>query len=124
MKRFIIMAAVALGVSATAVADNNVNAKDWTISLNVAKLGKYLDLTSNQYNDVENITTYFSDKMYSAYLSKDAKQTKKLREAVYGNFKLMKEALSDAQYKKYLYLMNVTLRNKGLDSYIESLPQE
>ena len=32
MKRFIIMAAVALGVSATAVADNNVNAKDWTIS--------------------------------------------------------------------------------------------
>ncbi len=118
------MAAVALGVSATAVADNNVNAKDWTISLNVAKLGKYLDLTSNQYNDVENITTYFSDKMYSAYLSKDAKQTKKLREAVYGNFKLMKGALSDAQYKKYVYLMNVTLRNKGLDSYIESLPQE
>lgn len=124
MKRIIIMAAVALSMGTTAFADNNVSAKNWGINFNVSKLGKYLELTSSQYNDVENITTYFSDKMYSAYLSKEEKQSKRLREAVYGNFKLMKETLSDEQYKKYVYLINVTLRNKGLDSLIEAQPQK
>jgi len=42
-----------------------------------------------------------------------------LREAVYGNFKLMKRTLTNEQYKKYVQLLNVTLKNKGLDSYME-----
>lgn len=55
----------------------------------------------------------------SASYAKEAKQGKKLREAVYGNFKLMKRTLTNEQYKKYVQLLNVTLKNKGLDSYME-----
>ncbi len=120
MKRIIILAAVALSMGTTAFADNDVNAKEWGLNVNVSKLGKYLDLNSSQYNEVKNITSYFSEKMYNAYLSKEEKQSKRLREAVYGNFKLMKETLSEEQYKKYVYLINVTLRNKGLVSIIEN----
>ena len=57
--------------------------------------------------------------MHSAIYAKEAKQGKKLREAVYGNFKLMKRTLTNEQYKKYVQLLNVTLKNKGLDSYME-----
>lgn len=62
---------------------------------------------------------YFADKVQSASYAKEAKQGKKLREAVYGNFKLMKRTLTNEQYKKYVQLLNVTLKNKGLDSYME-----
>ncbi|WP_394814672.1 hypothetical protein [Phocaeicola vulgatus] len=44
-----------------------------------------------------------------------------MREAVYGNFKLMKRTLTNEQYKKYVQLLNVTLKNKGLDSYMEDV---
>ena len=50
---------------------------------------------------------------------KKLNKVKKLREAVYGNFKLMKRTLTNEQYKKYVQLLNVTLKNKGLDSYME-----
>ena len=63
----------------------------------------------------------FADKVQSASYAKEAKQGKKLREAVYGNFKLMKRTLTNEQYKKYVQLLNVTLKNKGLDSYMEDV---
>lgn len=122
MKRIIIMAAVALGLSATAFAGNGGNANSYSINVNLENLGKYLALSSDQYEEVANITSFFSDKMQSASFAKD--KTQKLREAVYGNFKLMKKTLTDEQYKKYVYLVNVTLRNKGLDSSLEGMPQE
>ena len=31
----------------------------------------------------------------------------------------MKRTLTNEQYKKYVQLLNVTLKNKGLDSYME-----
>ena len=39
----------------------------------------------------------------------------KLRNAVYGNLKLMRKTLSAEQYAKYAALMNLTLLNKGID---------
>ena len=40
---------------------------------------------------------------------------KKVRKAVYGNLKLMKQTLDDKQYSNYVRLMAMTLRNKGID---------
>ena len=74
-----------------------------------------------QMEEVANISDYFADKVQSASYAKEAKQGKKLREAVYGNFKLMKRTLTNEQYKKYVQLLNVTLKNKGLDSYMEDV---
>ena len=39
----------------------------------------------------------------------------KVRNAVYGNLKLMKQTLNEKQYADYVRLMAVTLRNKGID---------
>ena len=111
MKRLVLLVVVALGMSATSFAGEKVEGKDWKVDVNVAKLSKYLNLDARQMEEVANISDYFADK--------EAKQGKKLREAVYGNFKLMKRTLTNEQYKKYVQLLNVTLKNKGLDSYME-----
>ena len=38
-----------------------------------------------------------------------------VRNAVYGNLKLMRQTLSTEQYAKYAALMNITLMNKGIE---------
>lgn len=119
MKRLVLLVVVALGMSATSFAEEKVEGKDWKVDVNVAKLSKYLNLDARQMEEVANISDYFADKVQSASYAKEAKQGKKLREAVYGNFKLMKRTLTNEQYKKYVQLLNVTLKNKGLDSYME-----
>ena len=117
MKRLVLLVVVALGMSATSFAGEKVEGKDWKVDVNVAKLSKYLNLDARQMEEV----AYFADKVQSASYAKEAKQGKKLREAVYGNFKLMKRTLTNEQYKKYVQLLNVTLKNKGLDSYMEDV---
>ena len=54
-------------------------------------------------------------KMTKESLSRDTKrQEERLQKAVYGNLKLMKSALSDNQYRKYVTLLNVTNNNNRL----------
>ncbi len=118
MKRLAFMVVAALVMSATSFAANKVKSQTWTISMNVNKLGQYLNLSGDQYQEVAAISEYFGKKMQNAAGSKEAKQGERLREAVYGNFKLMKNTLSEEQYKKYIRLMNITLKHKGLDIYL------
>ena len=86
------------------------------------RVGEYAAVTLLKY-DANNRSRLVDPEMVIAKLekeaAKEAKQGKKLREAVYGNFKLMKRTLTNEQYKKYVQLLNVTLKNKGLDSYME-----
>lgn len=121
MKRLVLMVVVALGMSATSLAGNKVEGKDWKVDVNVAKLSQFLKLNARQMEEVASISDYFADKVQSASYAKETKQGKKLREAVYGNFKLMKRTLTDEQYRKYVQLVNVTLKNKGLDAYMEDV---
>lgn len=95
MKRLVLLVVVALGMSATSFAGEKVEGKDWKVDVNVAKLSKYLNLDARQMEEVANISDYFADKVQSASYAKEAKQGKKLREAVYGNFKLMKRTLTN-----------------------------
>jgi hypothetical protein len=121
MKRVLVMVVAALSMTATCFAEGKNENQDWTMNVNVAKLGKYLNLNSNQFTEVAAITDYFNDRVSDASYAKEEKQAQKLREAVYGNFKLMKRTLNGEQYKKYVQLMNTTLRNKGLDVYMEEV---
>ena len=52
--------------------------------------------------------------MSKATTAKKDKEAK-LRNAVYGNLKLMRQTLSAEQYAKYAALMNITLMNKGIE---------
>ena len=83
-------------------------------NINVSKLGKYLKLNSDQSEEVANICDYFSTQMSRATTAKKDKEAK-LRNAVYGNLKLMRKTLSAEQYAKYAALMNITLQNKGIE---------
>ena len=116
MKRLGLTLAAALVFSvsmfAEGVQDNN--AQKWNGSINKSKLTKYLNLSSNQHEKVADICDYFEQEMTRANASKtDNKE--KVRKAVYGNLKLMKQTLDDKQYSNYVRLMAMTLRNKGID---------
>lgn len=105
--------ALCLG-AATFAAENQPTEAKWEKKINVSKLGKYLNLAPTQQEDVANITEFFSEQMSKATRAKKD-QDKKLHNAVYGNLKLMKETLTPQQYAKYTMLLNVTLKNKGIE---------
>ena len=112
MKRIGLTLVAALCLAATTfAAGNQPTAAKWEGKINVNKLGKYLNLTSAQSEEVSNICEYFTDQMGRATTAKESK----LHNAVYGNLKLMKRTLTDAQYSKYAALLNVTLKNKGIE---------
>lgn len=119
MKRSFLSVVMFLSLSTVGYSqENKLNVGDWTLEASLPKLSRYLNLNAEQYDDVANAIEFFSDKMKSAKYSKKNRQVKYLKEAVYGNLKLMKATLSQAQYKKYLLLLNCELKNRGLNAYV------
>lgn len=123
MKRITLLFVAYLFVGATSFAGEriaNVSGNAWNWSVSAGRLTNYLELNSNQYDEVSTACEYFSDKLLQAARSKDeASRSALVRKAVWGNLKLMKSALSEQQYRKYVTLLNLTLHNKGLDVYLD-----
>lgn len=115
MKKLGLTFVVALAFSASVFA-NGGDGKDgkWDGSINKAKLTKYLNLTAAQNDEVADICDYFQEQMKSANSSKK-NSDEKVRQAVYGNLKLMKKTLNEEQYASYVRLLALTLRNKGIE---------
>ena len=86
---------------------NNVSKEPF----NFEKLSNYLQLSSYQANEVENINEYFLDIQGESLRASEKMRDKKMRQAVYGNLKLMKKVLTPEQYRKYVVLLNVTNNN-------------
>ena len=107
-----LVAAVCLTVTTFAAGNQPTTAK-WEGNINVSKLSKYLNLSDDQHKEVANICEYFSEQMSRATNSKK-NQEKLLRNAVYGNLKLMKKTLNEKQYADYAKILNITLLNKGI----------
>lgn len=110
--RKLIMAVAVLGMSATmnfakAQCVNEYGNKE-PFAVEFSRLSSYLGLAPYQMEEVLNINDYFVQEQRKS-LSKDLKrQDERLQKAVYGNLKLMKEALTADQYRKYVILLNVT----------------
>lgn len=120
MKRLFVSVFAVLSLSTVCFSQKKLEINDWNMKMHLPELARYLDLSSNQYDDVANAIDFFEDKMNSAKYSKGERQIKYLNEAIYGNLKLMKSTLSEVQYKKYLRILNTQIQNKGLNSYIMS----
>lgn len=88
-------------------------AQVWDGSINKAKLTKYLKLNSVQDEKVSDICDFFKEEMELANRASSNKN-QKIRNAVYGNLKLMKKTLDEKQYVSYVRLMAMTLNNKGI----------
>ncbi|MFR0993824.1 MAG: hypothetical protein ACLSGQ_04305 [Parabacteroides distasonis] len=116
--RKLIMAVAVLGMSATmnfakAQCVNEYGNKE-PFAVEFSRLSSYLGLAPYQMEEVLNINDYFVQEQRKS-LSKDLKrQNERLQKAVYGNLKLMKEALTADQYRKYVILLNVTNNNNRL----------
>ncbi|MBQ8520219.1 MAG: hypothetical protein IJ456_02315 [Bacteroides sp.] len=122
MRKLFLGVALMLGVCAAFAGNKNENeSRKWDMNINMEKLGRCLNLKGGQYDEVYGINEYFTEKMRTVAHVKAEKQGQRVREAVYGNFKMMKQALNDDQYRKYVQLMNLTLKNKGLDVYMEDV---
>ena len=116
--RKLFMAVAILGLSATVSFAKaqcvNENGNKEPFAVEFGKLSSYLDLTPSQMDEVYDINEYFKGQQKES-LSRDTKrQEERLQKAVYGNLKLMKSALSDNQYRKYVTLLNVTNNNNRL----------
>lgn len=115
MKRLGLTLVAAACLSATAfAAGNQPTPARWEGNINVGRLSQYLRLNSKQYDEVSHICEYFNQQMKRASTSKKA-QDKKTREAVYGHLKLMKTTLTQKQYVDYVKVLNITLKNKGIE---------
>ena len=116
--RKLFMAVAILGISATVSFAKaqcvNENGNKEPFAVEFGKFSSYLDLTPSQMDEVYEINEYFKGQQKES-LSRDTKrQEERLQKAVYGNLKLMKSALSDNQYRKYVTLLNVTNNNNRL----------
>lgn len=116
--RKLFMAVAILGISATVSFAKaqcvNENGNKEPFAVEFGKLSSKMDLTPSQMDEVYDINEYFKGQQKES-LSRDTKrQEERLQKAVYGNLKLMKSALSDNQYRKYVTLLNVTNNNNRL----------
>lgn len=118
MKRFGFTLVAALCLSASMFAAGNQPTTEktvkWNSSINVNKLSKFLNLENAQYDEVSNICQYFDEQMSRATGSKKD-QDAKVRNAVYANLKLMKKVLNEKQYANYTKVLNMTLKNRGIE---------
>jgi hypothetical protein len=114
MKKLMMTLVATMCFSATVLAaGNQPTTEKWEGEINTYKLAQYLQLKSNQAEEVANICDYFAEQMKMANRSKD--YMKALHRAIYGNLKLMKNVLTDEQYAKYTRVINITLQNNGVD---------
>ena len=100
------VAAVLLCATMGFARENRNNVSKEPFAINFEKLSNYLQLSSYQANEVANINEYFLDMQ-----GESLRASEKMREAVYGNLKLMKKVLTPEQYRKYVVLLNVTNNN-------------
>ena len=80
-------------------------------------LVRYLDVDSNQVEKLDIAFSMTEDKMEAALEKNNEVAAEK---AMYFNLKNVKSVLSDAQYKKYLTLINATVNNTKSNAYSDT----
>ena len=84
-------------------------------TIRFGQLSRYLDLQPSQQESVYRISEAFMVDQQEA-LSRSARKEELMTRALHANLKQMKEALSEAQYRNYVTLLNVTSNNQVLSS--------
>ena len=113
MKLSLTLVAVAFSASIFAKGTTSSNDQKWTGVIDSSSLNKYLQLDSDQHEEVINICDHLEKEMKAANYAKKNKD-QKLRQAVYSNLKLMKKTLNEKQYSNYVRALSATLRNNGI----------
>jgi len=112
--RNLMMVVVAMVLSATLNLVQAQNVEKGPFPVNTGRLITYLELAPYQVTEVEKINDYFIKMQSESVWGTPELKEKKIQNAVLGNLKLMKEALTADQYRKYVQLLNVTNNNNRL----------
>ena len=91
---------------------NTANAYD--LSVNMKQLGKTLHLADDQKEAVAEIHKTFCAEMVFATQYGKEECDERVEEAIKKDLGYMNYILSADQYKKYVLLLNATMRNRGL----------
>ena len=121
MKKYFIMLVMMLTMSVYLFAEENTATKmaeteRYELKINHRRLACILDMSSDQMemsNDI--ISELESDMMFAAVMNTEKSRNAVVANAVKKNTKYMHYILNDAQYKKYLMLLNLTLEHRGFD---------
>ena len=115
MKRLVMaMSALLVSVTMSFAQESSLHKEPFVV--NVGQLVSCLELRPSQINEVAMINDYFREKQSEGLRGSHKMRDKRMRQAVFGNLKLMKKALSTDQYRKYVALINVTNNNNRMTS--------
>lgn len=115
MKRLVMaMSALLVSVTMSFAQESSLHKEPFVV--NVGQLVSYLELRPSLINEVGMINDYFREKQSEGLRGSHKMRDKRMRQAVFGNLKLMKKALSTDQYRKYVALINVTNNNNRMMS--------
>ena len=114
MRRLGLFVAVALMMGAT-----TIYAQSGTVAnqSSFERLSKYLRLTEAEAPEVAKINAYFENQLgqpLSAEALSQSERQEEVRKALLCNLKLMKQALTKEQYRKYVALINVSRANQPM----------
>lgn len=125
MKKMIIAVVAIIMATATINAQekldtvNNVTPINYDFNINMRSLSRYLNLSADQMDAMEYASDNFGYSVKRLERTKVEKRGARMQKALNINLAFAHKFLDDAQYRKYLALMNNSLRNKGLDTLLK-----
>lgn len=116
MKKWMIMMLMGLSVSGNWVKAESVyeQTEETPFAINFQQLGKYLQLETTQMEPVYQINEAFRANQEEAQSRGAKRKRESIKQALLVNLKQMKEVLSEAQYRDYVAILNVTNNNNRL----------
>ena len=116
MKKWMIMMLMGLSVSGNLVKAESVyeQTEETPFAINFQQLGKYLQLETTQMEPVYQINEAFRANQEEAQSRGAKRKGELIKQALLVNLKQMKEVLSEAQYRNYVAILNVTNNNNRL----------
>ena len=118
MKKIMILAVALLSMTTTFAADENASATAATAAYNMnIKMGPLADALSLNIDQVEAVADVhknFTAEMMNAAIAPAEERDAMVGKAINKDLKYMHTILSEKQYRKYLMLLNATLKNRGL----------
>ena len=97
---------------------NNVTPISYDFNINMRSLSRYLDLTQDQMDVMAYASDNFGNSVKRLENTKEEKRGARMQKALNINLAYAHKFLDEGQYRKYLTLMNNSLRNKGLDNLL------
>ena len=116
MKKIMILAVAMFAMATTTfAADEATNATAaYNMNVNMSSLADALALNIDQAEAVADVHKNFSAEMMNAAVAPAEERDAMVGKAINKDLKYMHSILNDKQYRKYLMLLNTTLKNRGV----------